>query len=760
MMFNRPLSPMSSARDSCATAWDVDRNPQFRLVLLWVAMLIPTLAIIGRIAHLQLGLREDLAAAFSQKSETLDEIQARDGRILAADGSILAGDVERYDVAVFYPAIQNPLDDDWVVSKAKPRLSKPDRKDQNKLAAEKNKVIAEVESLWQKLADLADRPLSELMDARKREQSRVERIKSDVLRRFRERNKPATATEATTNSSTSLSVETVWKQIQKVFAEGPDESRGPRQIREELDYHTVLTNIDAEMKAEIEGHPERYPYARILSRSRRTYPKGELASHLIGFRKPLTEEQFQQRRLEFPEGDPQDYHVGDPCGVSGLELSYDAHLKGIRGRQIIVKNRRGEIVETRIIRPPQHGRDLVVTLDTDVQLAAEKLIDEALTKVTRAGAVDPETSTGQFREITCPQGGCLIAMDVHTGAILAAASAPRFDLNLMVAPNSTEWEKVMSDPRSPFLSRATKMGLPPGSVFKIISAVAAIESGTMDPLAPFYCQGYLDRPDRPHRCLTFIHQGHGHGDVTLADALCRSCNVYFYTAARRMGPQPLVDWARKFGIGQPTGIDLPSESSGHLPAPDSPLPPGTRRPTWRPGDTLDLSIGQSSLEVTPLQMVRAMAVFANDGNLVTPHLAADSGPATLDDSNSLRRTLPIFESQPIEGLQRRTMDLVREGLAMVVHHPRGTGYKTIRMKEITIAGKTGTAQNNGVDHAWFAGYVPAEQPRIAFVVVLEHGGSGGAVAGPVAHDFVKTLVEMGLVTKTTPLLSDRAVRRN
>ena len=276
----------------------------------------------------------------------------------------------------------------------------------------------------------------------------------------------------------------------------------------------------------------------------------------------------------------------------------------------------------------------------------------------------------------------------------------------------------------------------------------------MRPEESFACRGYLDQPGQ-HRCLPFKHHGVGHGEVTLADALCRSCNVYFFTAARRMGPQTLVDWARRFGIGEPTGIDLPSESSGNLPAPDAPLVSGTRRPPWKPGSTLGLSIGQSELTVTPMQMVRVMAAIANQGSLVTPHLAASSGPAMVMNDDSVRNELAHPEPRPISGLHNSTLAHIHEGLTMVVHHPRGTGYKTVRMSEVTIAGKTGTAETSGgIDHAWFAGYVPAEQPRIAFVVVLQNGGGGGKSAGPVAHEFVKTLLELGLITKSADLVSD------
>ena len=756
-MFNRPVPVFGNRDESDEAGWNADRDPQFRLTLLWFALALPVLVVIGRVGQLQLDLQDDFAVAFSRTTETFQEIPARDGRILAADGSVLAGDVERYDLAVQYSEIHD-LSEKELISKAKARLSKADRKDKTKLSDEKQKVITERDVFWQKLADLAGLPLNDLIEARKKQQTRIEHIKESVERRLRERQQKDPSKDGRPDVMTELSWKSFWSRLQQTIIEQPESTHDLR-LADEEDYHAVIPNIDAEMKAEIEGHPERYPHTKVLIHSHRTYPKGEFAAHLIGFRKPITEEQLQKRRAAYPDGDPQDYHVGDPCGISGLELSYDSHLKGIRGRQAVIKNWRDEIVDTRVVRQPQHGRDLVLAVDSEVQLRAEQLLDEALTKVTIKGTVDPETSHGRFRDPTCPQGGCLVAIDVHTGAILAAAAAPRFDLNLMVAPDSAQWDDVMSDPRSPFLSRTTQMALPPGSVFKIISAVASIESGKMPPHEPFYCQGYLDRPDKPHRCLPFRHYGVGHGEVTLADALCRSCNVYFYTAAERMGPQTLVDWARRFGIGQRTGIDLPSESAGHLPAPDSPLAPGERRPAWRRGNTLDLAIGQSTLTVTPLQIVRAMAAIANGGNLVTPHLAADSGPGLMDESSSIRSSPSNLQPSSIEGLHEETLDNIREGLTMVVHHPRGTGYKTVRMKEVTIAGKTGTAETNGIDHAWFAGYVPAEQPRIAFVVVLQNGGGGGAAAGPVAHEFVKKLVDLGLVTKVPNLVSERAVRR-
>jgi penicillin-binding protein 2 len=338
--------------------------------------------------------------------------------------------------------------------------------------------------------------------------------------------------------------------------------------------------------------------------------------------------------------------------------------------------------------------------------------------------------------------------------VLAAVSAPRFSLQELLHPSPAEWAAITSDPRQPFFHRATSMTVAPGSVFKAITAVALLESGSFDPDAHRHCQGFLDRPDQ-HRCYTYRHFGVGHGDVDLSQALCRSCNVYFFQGARKIGPGPLVHWAERFGIGQATGIDLPGEQSGNLPRPPVPESailqvgfdePDRSQPPWYPGDTLGLAIGQSRLTTTPLQMARVMAAIANDGFLVTPHLLQGLGSARqIDGDPSTRLSTP--PPRPIPDLTQGTLGRVREGLEMVVAHPQGTGYKSVRMSAVKIAGKTGTAEVGGglSDHAWFAGYVPADRPKYAFAVVLEHAGSGGSTAGPVAKRTVETLLELGLV---------------
>jgi penicillin-binding protein 2 len=279
-----------------------------------------------------------------------------------------------------------------------------------------------------------------------------------------------------------------------------------------------------------------------------------------------------------------------------------------------------------------------------------------------------------------------------------------------------------------------------------------LESGKINPDEPLDCQGYFGKNPKRYRCYSFSHYGHGHGDTDLGMAICRSCNVYFFTAASQLGPHPFVAWAQRFGFGQPTGIDLPGERGGHLPIPSGKAGEKVLRDTdgkaWYPGDTLGLAIGQARLTATPLQISRLMAAIANDGYLVRPRVVQRSNPRI--DEGSQTSTRPQLRSSAIPQLTEGTLGFVREGLVKVVAHPRGTGYKRVRMKEIAIAGKTGTAEvgpGRG-DHAWFAGYVPADRPRFAFAVVMEHAGSGGREAGPVAKELVQAMLAEGLLHST------------
>lgn len=742
-MWNRPVVTWLNEDADHYRSWDSDRTPSLRLGIMWVAFVIPLAAVAMRMGQLQIVLQDDYVQGFEQTYVVTEEIPARNGRILAVDGSVLAGEEERYDLQINYRLIQDPPDERWLRAEAARHLDRQSRKNPQTLDAEKKRILDRRDALWKAISLLTDCSPKTLASERSAIQARVTSMKQEVLRqrKIRQQKQPQSEPAGETGW------QAVWNQVRKELTEPPTRSLDQEPLVEEVGYHTIVTGVSADVKAEIEAHRERYPGLRIDVQTRRIYPQHDLASHLIGNRLPLTAEEVRQQKINHPEDSAT---IGDSTGRSGLELKYDAHLRGIKGLRRVVKNRRGDVMSSEDVQAPRNGKDLVLTLDVEAQRCAEQLLDQALDVYTGPEVVDDESNRLVAGQPTCPQGGCLVAVDVQSGAIIAAASAPRFDLNLLNQPDASKWKDLMDDPRKPLFARATQMALAPGSVFKVLTAIAALESEVINPDVPIPCRGYLDRPDQ-YRCLIYRHHKAGHGDTRLSQALAQSCNVYFFTSARRMGPAPLVEWAARFGIGQPTGIDLPSEGKGRLPSPEE-IVHGRRR-KWHPGDTLGLAIGQMELLVTPLQMARAMAAVANGGYLVTPHLAGGTGPVSMAE-NSFRPVLSQLEPQEIEGLQSQTLAHIREGLEMVVNHPTGTAYKTVRMKEVRIAGKTGTAETNGADHAWFAGYAPADRPRIAFVVVLEHGGSGGKAAGPVARQFILNMLNLGLVTPTPTLAGE------
>jgi penicillin-binding protein 2 len=336
-----------------------------------------------------------------------------------------------------------------------------------------------------------------------------------------------------------------------------------------------------------------------------------------------------------------------------------------------------------------------------------------------------------------------VALDVRTGQVLAAASGPRFDPRILTEGNAVDWRAIQADPRRPLFHRATEATLPPGSVFKIVSAVALLQEGFIDPGATLTCLGYLDSPER-YRCYTFKHHGVGHGEVSLVSALARSCNVFFFDAARRSGSGPLLDWADRLGLGQTTGIDLPGEKPGSLPRAVT-----NQRNNRADGEALQLAIGQGRLTVTPLQMARLLGTIANGGQLIHPRVVSRVGvvgPQGRDIDSHLEAKM-----EAVPELTAGTLQLVRKGLWEVVASPAGTGHKSVYWPRVPIAGKTGTAESGGgrPDHAWFAGYAPANRPRVAFVVVLEHAGTGGTAAGPVARGLVEALDELQLLGRET-----------
>ncbi|MHC4402312.1 MAG: penicillin-binding transpeptidase domain-containing protein [Planctomycetota bacterium] len=724
----------------------VDSLRRARLCLALFAALL--LLVLGRVVQLEIGHGAAFRAEAARPLVRRESIPGVRGRILARDGTVLACDKQVLAVAVHYRWLEEPADASWLRRTARSRLSASERRDSRRVAAEEARVWEERDDATRRLADLCGLSAEEWKHRAQRIQARVERIAGNVNRqRQAHSGRPPRGNgpprRPADEPSGSL-LGRIGSYVVDALRESMDEpSARWITVAEELDYHVVVEDVPLATVAEIESHPERYPCLKIIDRRQRSYPAGRLAAHVLGHLGRVGPEDIEA------DSETAEYHPDDRLGRTGLERQYESLLRGRRGVAEELTDRSGRVLSSRRIREPGVGRDLIVTLDPPLQRAATRLLAGALD---RRAMLDPEGP---------PSGGAIVVMEIHSGQLLTVASAPDFDPNLFAGGNGAELEALLSDPADPLFPRAIKMAIPPGSVFKTVSAVALLEASRLDPDAAFTCRGYLHDPSR-QRCAVYTRRGVGHGELTLSDALSESCNVYFFHHAGPLGLGPLVDWAWRFGFGRTTGVDLPGEASGRLPTPAT-----LRRLEgrgWHTADTRALAIGQSALEVTPLQIVRMMAAVANGGRLVTPHLVRGLGLPSLDDGQSTAALERLAQDpirfpppQPIAGLQSATLATIREALERVVCDPHGTAHGTVYLDSIRVAGKTGTAQTGGGrnDHAWFAGYVPADEPSVAFVVVLEHAGDAAETAGPVANRLVREMQRLGYFDKHPGLTARR-----
>ncbi|MDR0648245.1 MAG: penicillin-binding protein 2 [Synergistaceae bacterium] len=417
---------------------------------------------------------------------------------------------------------------------------------------------------------------------------------------------------------------------------------------------------------------------------RRIYPVGSLMAHVIGYVGEITREDLETQR------DPY-YQAGDIVGKSGIEAMYEEQLRGAVGDQVVEVDSRGRRLRDVNYNDPLKGSDIRLTIDTATQREAARIMEG--------------------------KRGALVAMDVSDGAVKAFFSSPAYDPNpLTWGISSKEWSALLGDKNLPMMNRVMSGSYPPGSPFKVVTAAAALMENTADTRTSFFCPGSFQLGNQTFRCW----RRSGHGRESLIGALRDSCDVYFYQIGVKVGIDKLTKWARELGVGERTGIDLPGESRGTIAGRE--WKRSRRKEAWYQGDTVNYSIGQGFLLMTPLQLARMYAAFANDGSLVTPRLNAEKLP----------------EMTPVK-ITKAHMDSIKTGLREVVRV--GTGRVAGRYG-VDVAGKTGTAQNpHGEDHAWFVGYAPANDPKYVAAVLVEGGGSGSSVAGPLVGQMLAYLVE-------------------
>jgi penicillin-binding protein 2 len=456
--------------------------------------------------------------------------------------------------------------------------------------------------------------------------------------------------------------------------------------------------------AKVEARREWFPSVEVEQTALRDYPDGPAVAHAVGYVGEVGESQL----AKITDGSLQQ---GDIVGRTGVERQYDETLRGRRGWKLQTVNSLGRPFGTsQPGREPEDGLPLQLTIDKGMQ---RKLVE----------ALAAEVGSGIF-------------MNPKTGEVLALASTPGYDPNVFTAPVSrTTWTALINDPNHPLNDRAISSFYAPGSTFKVLMSIVGLETGEITPSTTVYCGGSVMVYNRRFMCW----KKEGHGTVDVHRALVHSCNVFYYLLGRKVGIDNITKYAKMFGIGELSGIDIPGESRGNPPSAE--WKQRVHKEPWYPGDTISVSIGQGLLAVTPIQMATMISAVANGGTLVRPHLAknAQASPTRLDVSPA-------------------TLALIRDALADVVEE--GTATKA-QLGPIRVAGKTGTAQvfkkSVGVDadkqpkaerdHAWFIGYAPADNPEVAFAIVIEHGGHGGTTAAPVARQVLEVYFQDRLPKK-------------
>ncbi|MBT3171083.1 MAG: penicillin-binding protein 2 [Rhodospirillaceae bacterium] len=475
---------------------------------------------------------------------------------------------------------------------------------------------------------------------------------------------------------------------------------------------TVRENLTWEEVSRIEVNAPDLPGTMIDVGQTRHYLAGEEAAHIIGYVGAVSEKEL--------EGDPVLALPGFRIGKNGAEKIFETALRGKAGSRQVEVNAFGRIIRELRRDEGQPGDDHILTIDMGLQEYANARISE--------------------------ESAAAVVIDVHSGELLAMASAPSFNPNSFTTGISqTEWNALMANTRFPLTNKAISGQYSPGSTFKMVVALAALDGGLMNPSHEVFCPGFTTLGNRRFHCW----KRGGHGRMNMNSALAQSCDVYFYEVSKRVGVDGIAVMARRFGFGEKLGIELPAERKGLVPTRDWKL--AVHGVPWQKGETLVIGIGQGFLLTTPLQLAVMTARIANGGIAVLPKLVRET-------QRSGQRLPDSRESFPSMGLSAAHLAIVQKGMTDVTNSQRGTAYRA-RIEEpgMAMAGKTGSVQvkritkaerERGVrknedrpwkdrDHALFVGYAPVEAPRYAVSVVVEHGGGGSKAAAPIARDILR-----------------------
>lgn len=472
---------------------------------------------------------------------------------------------------------------------------------------------------------------------------------------------------------------------------------------------TLKADMSRDQLAIVEAHKYDLPGIQIDVEPTRHYIHEKTAAHLLGYLGEINPE-------ELANGLYPGVRSGDSIGRYGVEKSFDAFLQGKRGGRQVEVDVNGRVIKVLKTVEPISGNDLYLTLDLELQQIAETLLEG--------------------------NEGSVVAVDPSNGDVLVMASTPSFDQNDFIGGiSSKNWQALMADPGRPMTNKAIQAEYPPASTYKTLTAIAGLEEKVIDPHTTFFCPGFYQFKGRKYQCWS----KHGHGRVNVVDAIAQSCDVFFYMTGERLGVDTLAQYANGFWLGRLTGISLDHERAGLIPT--AAWKRQRFKDKWHAGETLSISIGQGFNLTTPLQMAVFMAAVGNGGTVYRPRIAR-----SIEDGQG--NVIKSIDPEIKGGLpaSRDNLALIQKGLFKVVQGDRGTARK-IQIKEVTMAGKTGTAQvysrksgekfdNDNLpkhlrDHAWFVCYAPAESPTIAISVMVEHGEHGSTAAAPIAASLIR-----------------------
>ena len=490
---------------------------------------------------------------------------------------------------------------------------------------------------------------------------------------------------------------------------------------------TIATNVNEEVVAQISERNSDFPGVSISTNAARTYLAGNLAAHVIGYTGKIKEDEYNANK--------DTYNIDDIIGKTGIEYVFEKYLKGTDGEKQVEMSVDGTITGETVAKNAIAGSDVVLTIDSNLQKVTQDSLENCINKI----------RSGGFAQTYDAQGGAAVVMNVNTGEVLATASYPTFEPQWFVGGISQEnWAYLRDDSRHPQLNKTIQSTYEPGSTFKMVTAIAGLETGAITTKERINDTGVYRKYNMEWKCwyYTSYHRGHGYQNVT--QALQHSCNYFFYETGDRMGIDNLSKYALHFGLGKKTGIELPNEKEGAVASKETyaKLRNGGR---IGPGDVLNASIGQGDNNFTPMQIAKYISSIANGGNVVKPTIVksilnSDGSEVSRDEiTQYTNEKLGYSDTDDGITISQESVNVAKEGMRMAASEAGGTAYNIFKGFNQEVAGKTGSAEagkdkdGNDLVNAWFVCFAPYEKPEVAVVVMIENGGHGN-YAAEVARD--------------------------